>query len=107
MIPHKEFFCEYEIYDGGNFFLGDDSPTKIIGQGKFNLKPKVGIIRTLPSVIHIQGLEFFFIFIIKMSDGYVKVVFEEDTFKMVQGNILLLKEVWIEILYKPLGKHNQ
>jgi hypothetical protein len=29
--PHKEWFCEYERYDGGIVFLGDDSTTKIIG----------------------------------------------------------------------------
>ena len=31
MNPHREWFCEYERYDGGNVFLGDDSTTKIIG----------------------------------------------------------------------------
>ena len=31
MTPHKEWFSEYERYDGGNFFLSDDSTTKIIG----------------------------------------------------------------------------
>jgi hypothetical protein len=31
MTPHREWFCEYERYDGGNVFLGDDSTTIIIG----------------------------------------------------------------------------
>jgi hypothetical protein len=31
MTPHRKWFCEYERYDGGNVFLGDDSTTKIIG----------------------------------------------------------------------------
>jgi hypothetical protein len=31
MTPHREWFYEYEKYDGGNVFLGDDSTTKIIG----------------------------------------------------------------------------
>jgi hypothetical protein len=30
MTPHKEWFCEYERYDGGNVFLGDDSTNRII-----------------------------------------------------------------------------
>jgi hypothetical protein len=25
MTPHREWFCEYEKYDGGDVFLGDDS----------------------------------------------------------------------------------
>jgi hypothetical protein len=31
MTPHMEWLCEYERYDGGNVFLGDESTTKIIG----------------------------------------------------------------------------
>jgi hypothetical protein len=31
MTPHREWFCEYERYDGGDVFLGDDLTTKIIG----------------------------------------------------------------------------
>jgi hypothetical protein len=31
MTPHRECFCEYESYDGGNVFLGDESTTRIIG----------------------------------------------------------------------------
>jgi hypothetical protein len=31
MTPNREWFCEYERYDGGNIFLGGDSTTKIIG----------------------------------------------------------------------------
>jgi hypothetical protein len=38
MNPHKEWFCEYERYDGGNVFLGDDSTTRIIDRGKVKLR---------------------------------------------------------------------
>jgi hypothetical protein len=31
MTPQREWFYEYERYDGGNVFLGDDSTTRIIG----------------------------------------------------------------------------
>jgi hypothetical protein len=31
MNPHREWFYEYERYDGGNVFLDDDSTTIIIG----------------------------------------------------------------------------
>jgi hypothetical protein len=31
MTPHREWLCEYERYDGGNVFLGDDTITRIIG----------------------------------------------------------------------------
>jgi hypothetical protein len=31
MTPHREWFYEYESYDGDDVFLCDDSTTKIIG----------------------------------------------------------------------------
>jgi hypothetical protein len=30
MTPHREWFYEYEHYDGGDVFLGDDLTTKIV-----------------------------------------------------------------------------
>ena len=30
MTPRREWFYEYERYDGGNVFLGDESATRII-----------------------------------------------------------------------------
>ena len=37
MTPHRYWFCEYEKYDGGDLFLGDDSIAKIMGRGRVNL----------------------------------------------------------------------
>jgi hypothetical protein len=31
MTPHRDWFCEYDRYEGGDVFLGDDSTTKIVG----------------------------------------------------------------------------
>ena len=36
--PHRECFCEYEKYDGGDVFLGDDRKAKITRHGKIKLK---------------------------------------------------------------------
>jgi hypothetical protein len=44
---------EYEKYNGGDVFLGDESTTKITGCGKVKLQLKDGRIRTLPGVLHI------------------------------------------------------
>ncbi|KAJ0082054.1 hypothetical protein Patl1_10933 [Pistacia atlantica] len=38
MTPHKEWFCEYETYNGGNVMLGDDTTVKIIGGWKIRLR---------------------------------------------------------------------
>jgi hypothetical protein len=34
MTPHREWFCKYKQYEGGEVFLGDDSTTKILGWGR-------------------------------------------------------------------------
>jgi hypothetical protein len=83
MTPHREWFYEYERYDGGDVFLGDESTNKIIGRGKVNLNLMDGRIRTLPSALHIQGLEKKLIYVRKIDDSGVKIVFEKETCGMV------------------------
>jgi len=81
--PHREWFYEYEKYDGGDLFLGDDRKARVVGRGKVKLKLKGGRVRTLPSVLHIPTLARNLIFISKLDDAGVKTMFEKDTCKMV------------------------
>ena len=83
MNPHKEWFNEYEKYNGGDVLLGDDSIRKIKGCGRVKLLPKDGRIKTLPSVFYIPNLAKNLISISKMSNAGVHVVFENDKCKMV------------------------
>jgi hypothetical protein len=53
MNPHRKWFFEYEKYDGGDVFLGDDSTTKIMGCGRAKLFLKDGRIRNLPRVLRV------------------------------------------------------
>jgi hypothetical protein len=103
MTPHREWLCEYERYDGGNVFLGDDSTTRIIGRGKVNLRLIDGRIRTLSGVMHIPGLARNFIYVIKMNDAGVKTIFEKGTYRMVRGAMVLLKGFRFGTLYKIQG----
>jgi hypothetical protein len=34
MTPHKEWLSEYEKYDGGDVFLGDDYRANILQRGR-------------------------------------------------------------------------
>jgi hypothetical protein len=83
MTPHREWFCEYERYEGGDVYLGDDSTTKIIGRGKVKLKLMGGRIRTLFGVLHIPTLAKNLIYVRKMDDADVKTMFEKGTWRMV------------------------
>jgi hypothetical protein len=106
MTPHKEWFCEYEQYDGGDVFLGDDSSKKIIGRGRVRLTLQDGRKRTLPVVLHIMGLEKNLIYVSKMSDASVHTLFQKDSCKVVRGAMVLMKGVWIGTIYKLLGNVN-
>ena len=101
--PHREWFCEYEKYDGGDVFLGDDRKARIIGRGKVKLKLQGGRIRTLPGVLHIPALARNMISVSKMDDAGVKTVFEKDACKMVRGALVLMQGVRIGTLYKLQG----
>jgi len=57
-------------------------------------------IRTLPGVLNIPRLDRNLIFVNKMDNVGVKTMFEKETYRMVQGAMVLLKGVQIGILYK-------
>ena len=67
-----------------------DRKSKIVGSGKVKLKLQGGRIRTLLGVLHIPALARNLIFVSNMDDTNVKIVFEKDTCKMVQGALLLM-----------------
>jgi hypothetical protein len=93
MTPHKEWFCEYEQYDGGDVFLGDDSTTRIVGRGRVQMTLQDGRKRTLPGVLHILGLEKNLIFVSKMSDTGVHTLFQKDLCNMVRGVMVLMRGI--------------
>ena len=84
MNRHREWFSEYEKYDGGDVFLGDESTAKILGRGRVKLLLKDGRIRNLPGVLHILKLARSLISVCKMEDAGVDTVFGKGTCKMVQ-----------------------
>jgi hypothetical protein len=103
MTPHMEWFYEYEKYDGGNVFLGNDSTTRIIGRGRVKLGLIDGRIRTLPGVLHIPGMAINLLSVRKMEDVGVKTIFEKGTCRMVRGAMVLMKGVWSGTIYNLLG----
>eukprot|EP00253_Pinus_taeda_P015564 PITA_15564 len=81
--PHKEWFYEYEKYDGGDVFLGDDRNARIIARGKVELKLQGGRVRTILGVLHIPAIAKNMISISKLDDAGVKTMFEKDAYKML------------------------
>jgi hypothetical protein len=103
MTPHREWFYEYETYNGGDVFLGDDSKTKIMGSERVKLFLKYGRIRTLPGFLHIPKLARSLISVSKLDDAGVDIVLGKGTCKMVRGEMVLMKGVRCGTLYKLVG----
>eukprot|EP00253_Pinus_taeda_P001427 PITA_01427 len=101
--PHREWFCEYEKYNGGDVFLRDVKKARIIGREKIKLKLQGGRVRTLPGVLHIPALARNMISVSKLDDAGVKTMFEKDTCKMVRGELVLMRGVRTRTLYKLQG----
>eukprot|EP00253_Pinus_taeda_P021096 PITA_21096 len=101
--PGRDWFFKYEKYDGGDVLLGDDKKAKIVGRRKVKLNLQGGRIRTLAGVLHIPALARNLIYVSKLDDAGVKIVLEKDTYKMVQGALVLTWVVQIGTLYKLQG----
>ncbi|KAJ0082018.1 hypothetical protein Patl1_10203 [Pistacia atlantica] len=89
MTPHKEWFCEYETYNGGNVLLGDDTAVKIIGRGKIRLRSHDGSVRTLPEVMHIPGMSRNLLSVGTMADAGIVFNCDRTSCKMTQGSIVI------------------
>jgi hypothetical protein len=103
MTPHREWLCEYEKYNGGDVFLGDDSTTKIMGHGRVKLLLNYGRIRTLLGVLEIPKLSRSLIFVRKLDDACVDTVLGKGNCKMVQGEMVSMRGFQCGTLYKFLG----
>ncbi|KAH9763957.1 hypothetical protein KPL70_001353 [Citrus sinensis] len=57
MCPNRNFFKNYETYDGGIVVMGNDASCRVIGRGTIKLKMLDGTIRELPNVRHIPDLK--------------------------------------------------
>jgi len=79
MIPHREWFCEYEIFYGEDVLLRDDLPTRIVGRGKIRVILQDGRNKTLPRVLHIPSLAGNLTYVSKMGDEGVQIAFMKDT----------------------------
>jgi hypothetical protein len=78
MTPHRECFYDYEKYDGGVVFLGNDSIAKITRRRRVKFLLKDGSVKTILGVLHVPYLARSLISIRKMSDTCVHIVFEKD-----------------------------
>ena len=81
-----------------------DSLTKIIRRGNFQLILKDGRRKTLPSLFNIPGLDRNLIYVSKISDASVRTMFDIHTYKMVWGDMVLVRGIRIRMLYKLLGR---
>lgn len=100
MTFNKDWFSKYEEFDGGKMYLGDDSHLDIVGYGKVKIKFFDGRIRKINGVLHIPRLAQNLLFIRKLIDVGVQVVFFDAGCKMVRGVMVIARSVRYDTLYK-------
>jgi hypothetical protein len=84
VTSHKEWFSEYQNNDGGDFFLGYDLKTKIMGRGRVKLLMKYRSIRTIPRFMPIRYLSRSLISVSKLDDAGVDNLLVKETCNMVR-----------------------
>ncbi|GFP82775.1 retrovirus-related pol polyprotein from transposon tnt 1-94 [Phtheirospermum japonicum] len=89
MTPHRQWFCEYEQYDGGDVMLGDDTAVQITGRGRVKLRMKDDTIKTLPNVMHIPSMSKNLLSVGTMADSGVNFSCDKDSCKMTRGSIVI------------------
>ena len=77
--PHREWFCEYDKYDGGDVFFGDVRKVRIVGRGKLKLNLRGERVRMLLGVLYIPALARNLISVSKLDNTDVKTMFKKDT----------------------------
>ena len=103
-LHRNNWFCGYKELEGGDVLLGDDSPTKIVAQGKVWLILKDGRRGTIMGMLNIPSLARNVIYVSRMSDAGVHTLLEKDTWKMVWEALVFMRGIRIGTLYKLLGR---
>ncbi|GFQ02696.1 retrovirus-related pol polyprotein from transposon tnt 1-94 [Phtheirospermum japonicum] len=103
MTPHRQWFFEYEQYDGGDVMLGDDTAIKITGRGRVNLRMKDDTIKTFLNVMHIPSMSKNLLSVGTMADSGVNFSCDKDSCKMTRGSIVIARGVRYGTLYKLLA----
>ncbi|KAJ0080943.1 hypothetical protein Patl1_11326 [Pistacia atlantica] len=93
MTPHKEWFCEYETYNGGNVLVEDDTAVKFIGRGKIRLRLHDGSVRTLLEVMHILGMSRNLLSVGTMADAGIVFNCDRTSCKMTRGSMVITRGV--------------
>ncbi|KAH9802523.1 hypothetical protein KPL71_001422 [Citrus sinensis] len=91
MCPNRNFFKNYETYDGGIVVMGNDASCKVIGRGTIKLKMLDGTIRELPNVRHIPDLKRNLISLGMLDKMGCVIKLESGTLKVLKGSMVLMK----------------
>ncbi|KAH9657209.1 hypothetical protein KPL70_022963 [Citrus sinensis] len=91
MCPNRNFFKNYETYDGGIVVMGNDASCRVIGRGTIKLKMLDGTIRELTNVRHIPDLKRDLISLGMLDKIGCVIKLESGTLKVLKGSMVLMK----------------
>ena len=97
--PHRGYFIDYVQGDFGLVYLGDNKPYQIVGNGKVKIKLQNVKHWLLHEVRHVARLSRNLISIGELNDeGYI-VTFNDKSWKVSKGSLVVEKGVKVETLY--------
>ncbi|KAH9680956.1 hypothetical protein KPL71_026757 [Citrus sinensis] len=105
MCPNRNFFKNYETYDGGIIVMGNDASCRVIGKGTIKLKMLDGTIRELANVRHVLDLKRNLISLGMLDKMGCVIKLESGILKVLKGSMVLMKGnldnglmVWVYVL---------
>ncbi|GJX75491.1 transposable element [Tanacetum coccineum] len=91
MSPNRDWFVTYEEFDGGNVFMGNDSPCKVVGIGTIQIRMHDGVVRTLTDVRHVPDLKKNLISLGVFDSKGFKYTSENGVLRVSKGALVVMK----------------
>ncbi|RDX74433.1 hypothetical protein CR513_45824, partial [Mucuna pruriens] len=95
----KEFCTSYTSRDFGVLKMGNDGVSKVIGVGVVCLQTNMRVYLWLKGVKHAPNVRFNLIFMHMLDDGGYDNYFGYGKWKLIQGNLVVVREEKISKLY--------
>jgi hypothetical protein len=101
--PHRKHFLYYVQGDFGQVHLGDDSPCKIVGMGKVQIKQNNGNQWLLKEVRHVLDLRKILISTRQLTSEGCIYIFIDKVWKVTKGSLVIAKGEKVGTLYLCTG----
>nr|GEW53899.1 retrovirus-related Pol polyprotein from transposon TNT 1-94 [Tanacetum cinerariifolium] len=93
MIPHQCWFTTYELFNGGNVYMGNHSICPVIRNGNIQVNMHDGVVRTITRVRHVPELKRNLISFSILEANGCKYYGKGRVMKIIKGALVLMKAI--------------